>query len=786
MEILEATDLQLTWNMFYQSGACVEVRALGLSGTNKRWKGWAGGVVAGYFDDEESFIDAVEQLNDYGKAEAIYITLNPLNPDLLARANNRLIGIGKNDPTAKDEDVLSRQWLLVDVDPTRPTGISSTDTELDYALQIAEKIKAQQVATGWPQPVMALSGNGIHLLWKVELANTQSNRNLVSSLLKSISEKFSDTKANIDIAVFNAARITKLYGTHARKGDETATRKHRQSKILEFPEPIQAVPSHLFDGVEVIQHSIPITGNFEPVDVSIIESAMQALPTHFGSTGEGYQRWLKILMALQAEMGDAGIALAERYIPGKPGEIAAKFASFNRSDVGIGTLFQIAAEYGWQYPKELIDPPYDGWFSVNGFDFEKAIQAKPKKQLDVVEVKRRSYELSQSINEVSPESSDVYSARVRRFFESRSYNFALNLLDDTVEINGEKLTDMTESVIATQARDVGFKDKTPLRDVMNMVAAENAYHPIKNYLQSLKWNGEDYIGKLSGYFVDKHDPIVIDGNEASVFRVWLGRWLIGAAAKLFETGSIRAQSPMLVLSGGQGLGKSTFALWLCSGQPLHFIESDIKPELEDHKRLLATKWIWEVGELGATTRKADIESLKHFLTMADVTFRVPYGRYHVTKPALSSFIGTINPDGSGFLADKTKNRRFLVVELESIDHSYQQDIDINQVWAQAMHLYRSGESWRLLDEERAVQEAINEANLKDDPVGDWIRKYYNIDPENKIWRTTSQEITEYLQDKGIKEQSRALQMMVAQSLKAMGLRRDSNARPVEWIGVIQK
>lgn len=398
MDILEATDLQLTWKMFYQPGACVEVRALGLSGTNKRWKGWAGGVVAGYFDDEESFVDAVEQLNDYGKAEAIYITLNPLNPDLLARANNRLIGIGKSDPTAKDEDVLSRQWLLVDIDPTRPTGISSTDTELDYALQIAEKIKAQQVVAGWPQPVMALSGNGIHLLWKVELANTESNRNLVSSLLKSISEKFSDTKANIDIAVFNAARITKLYGTHARKGDETATRKHRQSKILEFPEPIQAVPSHLFDGVEVIQHSIPITGNFEPVDVSIIESAMQALPTHFGSTGEGYQRWLKILMALQAEMGDAGIALAERYIPGKPGEIAAKFASFNRSDVGIGTLFQIAAEYGWQYPKELIDPPYDGWFSVNGFDFEKAIQAKPKKQLDVVEVKRKSYESRQMID----------------------------------------------------------------------------------------------------------------------------------------------------------------------------------------------------------------------------------------------------------------------------------------------------------------------------------------------------------------------------------------------------
>ena len=76
-------DLETTWQLFYQPGACVEVRALGLSGGNKRWKGWAGGVVAGYFDDMESFVNCVSSLDEYGKAEAIYITLNPLNPDCL-------------------------------------------------------------------------------------------------------------------------------------------------------------------------------------------------------------------------------------------------------------------------------------------------------------------------------------------------------------------------------------------------------------------------------------------------------------------------------------------------------------------------------------------------------------------------------------------------------------------------------------------------------------------------------------------------------------------------------
>jgi P4 family phage/plasmid primase-like protien len=393
-------DLETTWKLFYTLGACVEVRALGISGGNKRWKGWAGGVVAGYFDDMESFIDCVESLNDYGKAEAIYITLNPLNPDLLARANNRLVGIGKNDPTAKDEDVLQRRWLLVDIDPVRPTGISSNDDELAYALSVAEKIKATQMLAGWTMPVMAMSGNGIHLLWRVDMPNNEQYRNVVSATLKAISEKFSDERANVDIAVFNAARITKLYGTHARKGDETATRKHRQSKFLELPEPIQSIDLSLFDDVEIVLKVDSKPVYHEQTSLSVIESAMQALPAHFGSSGEGYNTWVSCLMALHAEMGEAGIALCEKYIPGKPGEIASKFASFKRTDTGIGTLFHIAEKYGWQYPKELQEPVYDGFFYANGFDLVGAmnnrVQAEPKKQLATVALKRQRYESEHS------------------------------------------------------------------------------------------------------------------------------------------------------------------------------------------------------------------------------------------------------------------------------------------------------------------------------------------------------------------------------------------------------
>jgi len=427
-------DLETTWQLFFQPGACVEVRALGISGGNKRWKGWAGGVVAGYFDDMQSFIDCVESLDEYGKAEAIYITLNPLNPDLLARANNRLVGIGKNDPTAKDEDVLQRRWLLVDIDPVRPTGISSNDDELAYALSVAEKIKATQMLAGWAVPVMAMSGNGIHLLWRVDMPNNEHYRNVVSATLKAISTKFSDERANVDIAVFNAARITKLYGTHARKGDETATRKHRQSKFMELPEPIQSIDLSLFDDVEIVLKDDSKPVYHEQTSLSVIESAMQALPSHFGSSGEGYNIWISCLMALHAEMGEAGIALCEKYIPGKPGEIASKFASFKRSDTGIGTLFHIAERYGWQYPKEFREPSYDGYFYANGLDLANVkVQPEPKKQMATVELKRKRYELEHGGDDDESISEDIDPT----FSKSRSFtSIEDQLLNEHIDDEG--------------------------------------------------------------------------------------------------------------------------------------------------------------------------------------------------------------------------------------------------------------------------------------------------------------------------------------------------------------
>ncbi len=98
------------------TAAVTELRALNVGGQ---------GTVSGYFDDHEKLAHAAAVYS--GKASGIYFTLNPVNPDLLARAVNCCKKYAKN--TTKDADIVRRRWLLVDLDPKRPAGISSTDAE---------------------------------------------------------------------------------------------------------------------------------------------------------------------------------------------------------------------------------------------------------------------------------------------------------------------------------------------------------------------------------------------------------------------------------------------------------------------------------------------------------------------------------------------------------------------------------------------------------------------------------------------------------------------------------
>ena len=211
----------------------VEIRAYGLKKSNQAWEGWAGGagIVYGYFDNPEDFGKAAMAL-EKAKAPGIYFTLNPVNPDLLARAANRLKAADMKTATTSDKDIRCIRWLPIDLDPKRPVGISSTNTELKKALSLRNRIWKWMKTEGWEECVPACSGNGAHLAYHLpDLENTPENVQLIRQCLAGLAAKFSTKDVEVDQAVFNPARIWKLYGTTARKGDHTQSRPHRRSYI---------------------------------------------------------------------------------------------------------------------------------------------------------------------------------------------------------------------------------------------------------------------------------------------------------------------------------------------------------------------------------------------------------------------------------------------------------------------------------------------------------------------------------------------------------------------------
>ena len=214
-----------------------ELRVLEATTGADRWPHTA----TGYFNDADKLAGALRTIKT---AKGIYITPNAVDPSLMARANNRLRKAGKGDST-QDSNITSRRWLLIDVDAQRPPGISSTDAEHQAAITQSQEIDLFLHNLGWPDPIAADSGNGAHLLYRIDLPADDGG--LVKRCLEALAAEFDNGQVHVDTSVFNPARIWKLYGTLARKGDSTPDRPHRMARILNQPETPQIVPLELIE-----------------------------------------------------------------------------------------------------------------------------------------------------------------------------------------------------------------------------------------------------------------------------------------------------------------------------------------------------------------------------------------------------------------------------------------------------------------------------------------------------------------------------------------------------------
>ncbi|HLH23488.1 MAG TPA: hypothetical protein VK066_13280 [Chloroflexota bacterium] len=204
------------WDCFAVPGEVYEVRVpkTRQEGACRFW-----GTASGYFNDRAAFIAAVAPITGRD-AEMVYITLNPVKRDLLARAHNRLRD--KVSTTTTDEAVRYRSRLLIDVDPKRPTGISATEAEMQAALAVRDQIEAYLTDAGWPLPLYrAMSGNGGALVYRIDLPNDDEATALVKRCLEALAAAFDNAAVQIDTGVYNAARLTKVIGTVAAKGDDS-------------------------------------------------------------------------------------------------------------------------------------------------------------------------------------------------------------------------------------------------------------------------------------------------------------------------------------------------------------------------------------------------------------------------------------------------------------------------------------------------------------------------------------------------------------------------------------
>jgi len=227
-------DIVRTLQLWCEEGQVYELR---VPKTKRR------GVISGYFDDLNALAVNADTLSDDVDVPAVYLTLNPVIPDLIARSANETLD--RCDVTTKDQEIARRRMLLVDCDPIRPVGISSSDAEHQAAIERSRQIREYLTGEGFPLSLLADSGNGGHNLLRIDLPNDDEAADLVKRFLESLAVRFDDAVVAVDTSVWNASRICKLYGTMVRKGGNHPSRPWRRSTILDGPDKLEVVPVEL-------------------------------------------------------------------------------------------------------------------------------------------------------------------------------------------------------------------------------------------------------------------------------------------------------------------------------------------------------------------------------------------------------------------------------------------------------------------------------------------------------------------------------------------------------------
>lgn len=370
----DIAEIRRVFGLLFEPGQVTELRVL----KTKR------GTVSGYFDDLDKMARAAASLS--GKSPGVYATLNPVNPDLLSRAANRVEPFARD--TTLDSHITRRRFFPIDFDAGRPAGISSTDEEHAAAIEMARECRRWLTEGGWPEPILADSGNGAHLLYQIDLPAEDERR--VELGLKALAEEFSNEQTTVDTGNFNPARIWKVYGTLVAKGDSLPERPHRIARILEAPETFVCVPVELIDTlIATIPEPQPAQpGGGQSFDLETFIS-QHGLQVAVDKNGNGRRRLVLEICPFNPAHNDRSACIFQ----------------WPDGRLGFKCHHPACADNHWRQLRELLEPdaysrrPSGSAFADNRHD--PAVQ--PDRSLPIVEVHSRqlrdiSDDLMQALN----------------------------------------------------------------------------------------------------------------------------------------------------------------------------------------------------------------------------------------------------------------------------------------------------------------------------------------------------------------------------------------------------
>lgn len=266
-------------------------------------------------------------------------------------------------------------------------------------------------------------------------------------------------------------------------------------------------------------------------------------------------------------------------------------------------------------------------------------------------------------------------------------------------------------------KEYGITGAAKIEDAFINVCEENSFHPVREYLEALEWDG---VERLDTLFID-----YLGAKDNVYVRAVTRKQFVAAVARIFKPGIKKDE--MLILVGVQGMGKSTILRKI--GREEWFSDSIDDFKGKDTYEGLLGSWIIEIGELGAM-KKSEVETVKNFLTKQTDRFRMSYGKRTLPHPRQCVFFGTTNSEE--FLKDKTGNRRFWPVSTDKNKATKKiatdlDDYEVNQIWAEAKYYLEQGEKVYIDNDEveRLAIEAQLERTEQDPRVGQ-IEEYLNL------------------------------------------------------------